>query len=397
MIKKTIALLMCLCFAVGTLAADAKELIWPPNREWQNRAVNAETQGIDLTCKAAVLYSADTGKILYTKNESERLPEASITKVMTLLLVFEALDSGRIKYDDVITCSEHAASMGGSQIWLEAGEQMTVDQLIKAAAVGSANDASVALAEHVAGTHEKFVMMMNERAGQLGMRDTAYKNCTGLDAEGHITSAIDIAIASAELLKHQKVLEYTGIWMDSLRNGELQLANTNKMLRTYEGCNGLKTGTTSRAGCCISASATRDGMTLIAVVLGGSDSKTRFGEAAKLLDFGFAGYEVIDLDTVPVSTVDIPISGGMRQKLGTYANMGGKLIIPKGRANDIRVEVNMPESIEAPISDDQIVGTVSLSVDGMLLGDYNIMAFDGCEAVTFGNVLGEVLRALLRV
>ena len=220
-----------------------------------NTNESAETKqpadSLGLTAKAAVLMNAETGKIIYSVNENQQLPEASITKIMTMLLVFEALDEKKITMEESVTCSEYAASMGGSQIWLEPGETMTVHELIKAALVGSANDACVALGEHIAGSNEAFVSMMNARAEELGMTDTFYCNCTGLDADGHVTSAKDIAIASAALLEHEKVLEYTGIWMDTLRDGKLQLTNTNKLIKHYNGAIGLKTGTTSKAGCCI--------------------------------------------------------------------------------------------------------------------------------------------------
>lgn len=382
MVKKLMAFFMCasLLFA-GVPSVYAEE----------NKAT------VELSCKSAVLMEAETGKIIYAFNENERLPEASITKIMTMLLVFEAVDSGKISMDDMVTCSEHAASMGGSQIWLEQGEQMSVGELIKAAMVGSANDASVALAEHVAGTHENFVVMMNDRAQQLGMNQTAYKNCTGLDADGHLTSALDIAIVSAELLRHEKVLDYSTIWMDSLRGGELQLANTNKLLRQYSGCIGLKTGTTSQAGCCVSACAQRDGMTLIAVVLGAPNSKERFGDAAKLLDLGFANWELVSLDSLRVSTGDIAVGNGMSRSVSTYLDMTGDVLVPKGRAADISTDVNVAQSVTAPVEYGQIVGTVTLKLDGEIIGEYNILADARVQEITFSSVFALFIKGILKI
>ena len=274
MLRKMLALLLAIalsCCSVPIVYADGVELISAPS---------------------GVLMEASTGKILYEKNPHDKRPCASITKVMTLLLVFEAIDSGKLSLEDTVTTSEHAASMGGSDIWLEPGEEMSADDMIKATVVASANDAAVALAEHISGSEETFVAQMNQRAAQLGMTDTVFKNCNGLDEEGHITSAYDVAVMSRELMKHEKIFDYTSIWLDNLRGGKTQIVNTNKLLKTYNGITGLKTGTTDDAGCCISATATRDGMSLIGVVLGADTGKQRFADAAALLDHGFANYAV---------------------------------------------------------------------------------------------------------
>ena len=244
--------------------------------------------------KSLLLMEASSGKILYEQNSHESLPPASVTKIMTMLLICEAVDSGKISLDTKITVSERAKSMGGSTIFLETNEVMTLNDLLKGIAVASANDACVAVAEHMCGSVEAFVALMNARAKELGMKDTNFINCNGLDADNHYTSAYDIAIMSRELLKHSMIEKYTTIWMDSLRNGEFQLANTNKLIRFYQGANGLKTGSTSKAGCCISATAKRDGMQLIAVVLGAENSKDRFNAASELLNYGFANYTVTD-------------------------------------------------------------------------------------------------------
>ncbi len=394
--KKSVAILLCILLcAVMPLTAYAQS---PWDNYDEPQAIPAlNPSELALTCKSAILMEMQTGQVIYELLPDEPLPEASITKVMTMLLVFEALDSGRLSLDEIVTCSEHAASMGGSQIWLEPGEQMTVHELIKATMVGSANDAATALAEHIAGSHEGFVALMNARAVQLGMTNTAYRNCTGLDAEGHITSARDIAIVSAELMKHEKVLEYSTIWMDSMRGGQLELVNTNRLIRNYDGANGLKTGTTSQAGCCVAATAERDGMTLIAVVMGAPNSAGRFGDATKLLDFGFASCELLSLDSLPVETPDITVINGVKSSVPTCSGLTGYLLVPKGRAADITAKITCSENIEAPAEAGQQVGTITLSLDGEPVGEYNIVTTEADEAISFGICFGILLEALFDI
>ena len=259
--------------------------------------VSAQGAQVAVTAPAAVLMEASTGQVLFEKGAHDRRACASITKVMTLLLTFEALEAGELSLDQELTASAHAASMGGSDIWLEEGERMTVDDLLKATVIMSANDAAVVLAEAVSGSEEAFVARMNERAGELGMEDTVFKNCNGLDEEGHLTSAYDVAVMSRALLTHEKIRDYTLTWMDSVRNGETQLVNTNKLIRSYQGITGLKTGTTGQAGSCISATAQREGMELIAVVLGAESTDLRFQDAKALLDYGFAGWKTVTPET----------------------------------------------------------------------------------------------------
>lgn len=354
----------------------------------------ADESVLQLDCRAAVLMEPETGSILYAKSPDERLPEASITKVMTALLVFEALDAGRLSLEDTAVCSEYAASMGGSQIWLEPGEEMTVHELLKATMVGSANDASVVLAEKLAGSHESFVAMMNDRAAGLGLTNTAYKNCTGLDAEGHVTSARDIAIVSAELLRHEKVRDYSTIWMDTMRGGQLQLVNTNKLVHSYEGVTGLKTGTTSQAGCCLAASAEREGMSLIAVIMGAPNSKTRFACARKLLDYGFAGYELLALEGVKAEVPGVTVECGMEKTVPTVTDMSGRVLIPKGRAADVTAAVSASDVLTAPVEYGQTVGTVTVRLDGKALGVYSILTDDRVERITFGSVMRCMLGGL---
>ena len=295
---------------------------------------------VDIRSKSVILLEQSTGEVLYSYNPDEQYPPASITKIMTLLLVMEAIDTGKITVDDMVTCSQHAADMGGSQIWLEPNEQMSVHDLLKATAVSSANDAATCLAEYVAGSEEAFVAMMNQRAQELGMKNTVFKNTNGLDAEGHLSTARDIAIMSMELLKHPKILEYTTIWMDSLRGGETQLVNTNKMIRYYDGATGLKTGTTDGAGSCLSASATRNGMTLIAVTLGSATSDERFYTAKKLLDYGFANYELANIQPMSAET-PVKVTGGVEK-----GQTVGRVIVKLGEEEILTYPMVASQSVE---------------------------------------------------
>ncbi|MBE6753396.1 MAG: D-alanyl-D-alanine carboxypeptidase [Ruminococcaceae bacterium] len=403
-ISAAVILTLCLMLSACLSPTSAGAQIWYgedsiPAAAYADKVYSqpaAAQPELALDCRAAILMEQETGRVLFEKNADECLPEASITKIMTMLLVFEALDSGRITMEETAVCSAHAASMGGSQIWLEEGEQMTVHELIKAAMVGSANDASVVLAEHIAGSHESFVAMMNARAAELGMAGTAYKNCTGLDAEGHVTTARDIAIVSAELLRHEKVMDYSTIWMDSMRGGELELVNTNKLVRSYNGITGLKTGTTSQAGCCVSATAKRDGMPLVAVIMGAPNSKTRFSCASKLLDYGFATFELLDLSNIPVTAPEIAVTKGIEKTLQTTVDMSGKVLIPKGRSADVAVSVKAEEEVCAPVEYGQTVGQVTVTLDGEKLAVCSIVTDAATEAVTFSNVFSLFIDGLFK-
>lgn len=397
--KKMAAVLTAVTLSFSIFSAEAGTVYAANEAIEQAEAAVTETPSannpLELTAKAAVLMNAETGQIVYALNAQQQLPEASITKIMTMLLVFEAYDAGKLSMDETVTCSEYAASMGGSQIWLEPGEQMSVHDLIKAALVGSANDACVALGEHIAGSNEAFVSMMNDRAEELGMINTFYLNCTGLDAEGHVTSAQDIAIASAELLKHEEVLEFTGIWMDTLRDGKLQLTNTNKLIKQYSGAIGLKTGTTSQAGCCISAAARRDDMTMIAVILGAPDSKSRFADAKKLLDYGFANWELADVSEIEVELPIIPVTNGMEKEVGAFVQIEGKVLTEKGKSKDIQVKTELPETLEAPIELGQPIGTVRLTLGSETIGEYDILADRTSAKITLGSAIRELLRGIV--
>ncbi|MEE3403021.1 MAG: D-alanyl-D-alanine carboxypeptidase family protein [Acutalibacteraceae bacterium] len=348
----------------------------------------------ELSAPAAVLMDAETGTVLFEKNSHEVRACASITKVMTLILVMEALDSGKIQWDDTVTASAHAASMGGSDIWLEPGETMSVEEMVKATIVASANDAAVALAELVSGTEKDFVRAMNEKAKELHMKETVFKNCNGLDEEGHVTSAYDVAVMSAELLRHPKILQYSGIWMDELRGGKTQLVNTNKLLKSYPGITGLKTGTTSKAGSCISATADRDGLRLIAVVLGSSTGKERFSDAAKLLDYGYANYTMLLPEVPPEVFRDIPVKNGMTSSVATTCQITDKLLAGKGRGKSMEPEIYLPETVEAPIEKGEIIGKLIYKSGGKQIAEYPIAAEASVEAINFNDVMGLFLRSM---
>lgn len=349
----------------------------------------AAAETLDLPVPAAVLMEFSTGKVLYEKSAHEKRPCASITKVMTLLLVFEAIDSGVLHYDDVLTASAHAAGMGGSDIWLKEGEQMTVDDLIKACVVMSANDAAVVLAEAVAGTEESFVARMNARAAELGMADTTFKNCNGLDEDGHLTSAYDVAVMSRALMEHEKIFDYTLIWIDYVRGGQTQLVNTNKLVRSYNGIKGLKTGTTSAAGSCISAAAERNGMTLIGVVLGAENTKDRFSAASSLLDYGFANWKI----TVPEAPAlpDLPVTGGMTDTVRLEAAAPQGVLTAVSEQGTLEIAPELPESVEAPVEKGQQVGVVRVSMNGETVEEIPVTSAESAEAITFGSAMRYLL------
>ncbi|MBQ7937747.1 MAG: D-alanyl-D-alanine carboxypeptidase [Oscillospiraceae bacterium] len=366
--KKFVSLLLAasLVFAFGTVAfAD----------------------GITISAKSAILIERSTGRVLFEYEADTTMPPASITKIMTLLLVMEAIESGKLDFDTEVTASEHACSMGGSQIWLEPGEVFTVHELLKAAAIASANDACVALAEAVSGTEEAFVEAMNKRAEELGMTNTVFKNCSGLDAEGHVSTARDIAVMSAKLLSHEKIKEYSTVWMDSLRNGETELTNTNKLVRFYKGCTGLKTGSTDEAGCCLAASAERGGMELISVTLGSPNTDERFAAGRKLLDYGFANFAVAKPIPPAEQLFDIPVNHGTADSIEPVFGKAKVFLLPKGQENSIEQTVILPESIDAPIRKGDVIGKVKVSLNGGEIGEYDILAGETAEKMSFSAAL----------
>ena len=345
---------------------------------------------LPVEAKAALLMEKETGQVLFAKEEHQRLEPASVTKIMTLLLTMEAISRGELRYEDTVTVSKNAASMGGSQVYLSEGEQITVEELLKAVCVSSGNDASVALAEQVSGVTELFVQQMNNRAKELGMVDTCFLNPTGLPAEGHVTSAYDIALMSRELILHHPDLRrLTTIWMDTIRGGEFGLSNTNKLIRFYEGATGLKTGSTDAAGYCISATAERSGMELIAVVLGGETSQQRFEDAKTLLNYGFSTYALADV--TPAERQIVPVKLGRAPSVEAVLE-AGKLLVGKGQAGSLSQTVTLREDLVAPVEKGQTVGTLTVQCGDATLAELPLTAADTVERMTWGNLFVRLLR-----
>ena len=355
-----------------------------------------EDEKLDVKAKSYVLMDVSNGKLLLGKNEHERLYPASVTKIMTLLLVIERIDSGKLSLEDKVTASTAAAGKGGSQIWLKEGETMTVDELLRAAAIGSANDACTALAEHIAGSEEGFVKLMNAKANELGMKDTNFENCTGLDddTENHLTSAYDIALMSRELLSHERIQNYTTVWMDSLRSGATELVNTNKLVRFYKVTTGLKTGTTSKAGHCISASAMRKNLHLIAVVLGAENSTDRFEGAKALLNYGFANYETVTPNFDSSLITDVNVIKGIEQSVTPQVEKVLPMTLETGTGAKIQPKINLALSVEAPVEKGQVLGTLDFEIDGNVIASYNIVSPVEIRKINFGDMLIRLLRSL---
>ena len=356
---------------------------------------NTEDEGSDNTLNlesgGAVLIEQTTGQVLYDHNMHEKHRPASVTKVMSILLIMEAVDSGQITLQDKVPCSENAAGMGGSQIWLEVGEELTVDEMLKAICVVSANDCTVAMAEYLCGSEEAFVSKMNERAKELGMNDTTFKNCHGIDEDGHLTSAYDIALMSRELLNnHPTILNYTTIWMDTLRDGESELVNTNKLIRNYKGATGLKTGSTSVALYNLSASATRDGMSLIAVILKAPTTKIRFSEAQKLLDYGFNNYEFKSLAVKGNVLKEADVTKGVTSKVNLIIENDVGILLKKGEDKNVSQTINLDENISAPVYEGQKVGEIVFTLNNQEVGRTNIIAEKTVEKKTFFSISAYV-------
>ena len=335
---------------------------------------------LNLDCGSAILIEQNSGQVLYSYNIHEKLHPASVTKIMSILLIMESLDSGKISLTDEVPCSENAASMGGSQIWLDPRETLTVDEMLKAICVNSANDCVVAMAEYIAGSEEGFVQMMNDKAQELGMTDTTFKNCHGLDEEGHLTSSYDIALMSRELLKnHPSVTKYTTIWMDSLRDGKSQLSNTNKLIRTYKGATGLKTGSTSLALYNLSASATRDDLSLIAVVMKAPSTKIRFENATKLLDYGFNTFSYKEFGKKGDVIKTINVNKGIKDNVEAVLEEDCGTLLKKGDDKNVEQTLNLEDTISAPIKKGQKLGEISFTLNGELLSSVNIIANEDVE------------------
>ncbi len=338
---------------------------------------------------ACILMEKETGTILYEQNSHEQLEPASVTKVMTLLLTMEAIDSGRLSLDDLVTASAHAASMGGSQVYLKEGEQMTVRDMLKAVTVASGNDAAVALAEHQSGSEDAFVAKMNQRAKELGMNDTNFVNCTGLPASGHVTSAYDIAVMSRELISHPAIREYTTIWMDTIRDGQFQLANTNKLIRFYEGATGLKTGSTDTALYCLSATAERDGMELIAVILKSPTSSIRFESAKALLNFGFANYTLKDVypgQALPPITVLL----GEAETVQPVLAKSSRILVETEQATDISTEISLCKDVAAPVEQGQVLGQMTVKVGDEVRETIPIVAECAVARLSFSGIFQQL-------
>ncbi|MEE0858478.1 MAG: D-alanyl-D-alanine carboxypeptidase family protein [Acutalibacteraceae bacterium] len=378
MAKRMLAVLLCMLLVFGCIFSVG--------------AVSVD----EITAPSAILVEAETGKVLFEKESHQVRACASITKVMTMILVMEAIDEGKLSMEDTITSSAHAASMGGSDIWLEEGEVMTVHDLIKATMVASANDAAVALAEEICGSEDAFVEKMNQKAKELGMNETTFKNCNGLDEDGHLTSAYDVALMSRELIKHKEIFEFTSIWMDYLRDGKTQIVNTNKLLKSYKGITGLKTGTTSQAGSCISATATRDGLTLVAVVLGSATGQERFTDASALLDYGFANYCIY----TPKFDEEIPeinVKNGMQSNLKAQANISGNFVIEKGKSKEVTYKLSVEDEVEAPVNKGDKVGTLTFYIGKEKLKEYPVVATHIVDKMDFSSVFALLFEWFVQV
>ena len=375
--KKVICFFICICFMMQSVVVFAEG-----------------NTDLGLNAKSAILMEESTGNILYESNPDERLPIASVTKVMTMLLIMEAVDSGKISLDDMVTVSENAMSYGGSTMFLETGEQLTVNDMLKGIAVASANDGCVAMAEHLAGSESAFVDMMNEKAKELGMENTHFMNTNGLDEDDHYSSARDVAIMSRELMKHETIFNYTSIWMDTLRGGKFQLANTNKLIRFYDGANGLKTGSTSKALCCLSAAAKRNDMQLIAVVLGAPTSAERFASAKSLLDYGFANYAVNTQITAGDEVQKIAVEKGVDKEVSVVAGDSCSTLVKKGQEDNITKEIKIDETITAPIEAGQKIGTMTISRDGEVIADIDLNASSAVEKKGIGLIIKDFFATI---
>lgn len=396
LIAKMILLILIIYFSFPIFSFASEDMyVWSSDVVTSPVSANTtdNSTSLNLDCGGAVLIEQNTGKILYDHNMHEKLRPASVTKVMTILLIMEALDNGRITLDTKIPCSQNATSMGGSQIWLDPRETLTVDEMLKAICVVSANDCTVAMAEYLAGSEEAFVIQMNARAKELGMNDTTFKNCHGIDEDGHLTSAYDISLMSRELLvNHPSITNYTTIWMDSLRDGKSSLVNTNKLIRNYKGATGLKTGSTSVALYNLSASATRDGLSLIAVILKAPNTKVRFAEATKLLDYGFNTYSYSEFGKKEDVVKSLTVSKGTLKNVNAILENSTGALVKKGEEKNLVQNVNLQDSVQAPVTRGQILGEVTYSLNGEVVGRSNIIAEKDVSQVTLWSMTGYLFQ-----
>lgn len=390
--KRSIALVLIITVLISS--------VLPLNIAAESSASSPLTYGIknptelEISAPSAILVEAETGAVLYCKNQTERRSPASVTKIMTLLLVCEALDREQIMLDDTVVISEYAASMGGSQVFLEEGESFSVEELIKCTVIASANDAAVALAELVAGNEASFVAKMNARASELGMRNTRFENVSGLDdtTTEHLTSAEDIAIMSRELIKYDVILKYSSLWQDSIRNGEFQLTNTNRLVRFYDGCNGLKTGSTDKAGFCISVTAKRDGMQLIAVIMGANTRDARNADARALLDYGFATYALYHKDVQEIEAVRI--RGGSEDSVMTYSGRFA-CVVKKAELKTVEELYHIPDYVTAPLEEHTVVGKIEFKIGSDVIGSTDIYTKQPVERIGFFELFLKIINNLL--
>lgn len=387
------------CFILLVIGLSPMTLAYSTSYSWSVLDSSIETSAqssaniqndnfLNLDAESAILIEQNSGQILYSHNIHEKLHPASVTKIMSLLLIMEALDSGKITLETQIPCSENAANMGGSQIWLDPRENLSVNDMLKAIAVVSANDCITAMAEYLSGSTENFVKMMNEKAKELGMNDTNFVNCHGLDEDDHLTSAYDIALMSRELLtKHPQITNYTTIWTDSLRDGKSALSNTNKLVRNYSGCTGLKTGSTSKALFNLSASATRNDLSLISVIMKAPTSAIRFSNASTLLDYGFNTFSYKSFATKGEVFKSIPVTKGTADTINAIYESSPSFLIKKGEESSITYEINLPESIQAPITQGQQLGTISYYLNNDKIAEVSLIAENSINKISFINIM----------
>ena len=387
---------LILLYCISPCFAENTAYVWSPSEGLVPTSStisdnSEESNSLNLESGAAILIEQSTGQVLYSHNPHEQLRPASVTKVMSILLIMEALDNGKITLTDLVPCSENAASMGGSQIWLDPRETLSVDDMLKAICVNSANDCVVAMAEYIAGSEEAFVQMMNDKAKELGMNDTTFKNCHGLDEDGHVTSSYDIALMSRELLNnHPDITKYTTIWTDSLRDGKSELSNTNKLIRNYKGATGLKTGSTSLALYNLSASATRDDLSLIAVIMKAPTTKIRFSEAQKLLDYGFNKFSYKDFGKKGDLVKSITIDKGTDLNVDAILSENAGAIIEKGQENNVEQVLNLEENLHAPIEEGQKIGSISFSLDGNEISIVDIIAKNSVDKINLFSMAKRI-------
>ena len=406
MTKKIIPLFLVFCLMSSTCFAFSENYTWTTldgtlETSASTNDLVENSNPLNLEARSAILIEQNSGQVLYGYNVHEQLHPASVTKIMSLLLIMEALDSGKITLETQIPCSENAASMGGSQIWLDTTETLSVNDMLKAIAVVSANDCVTALAEYLGGTVDGFVQMMNDKAKELGMNDTTFKNCHGLDEDGHLTSAYDIALMSRELLvKHPQITNYTTIWTDTLRDGKSALSNTNKLVRNYEGCTGLKTGSTSLALYNLSASATRDNLSLIAVVMKAPTSQIRFKNATSLLDYGFTNFSYKSFGNIGDCVGPVSVGKGISNEVRAVYDSSPSFLIKKGSESNITYEISLESSVQAPVTKGQQLGTITYYLNGESLSTISLVAENSIDKINLINMAETVFKScftLLRI